>query len=263
LAAGASSRHDQAAVVFDTKRVVLATGRRSIPPLVPGSHVPGVLDAYAAMALSVDYGVAPGRAVVVVGTGERELVARRLRELGVNVILDRPVAGLRRINGRRGVESVVFETTVACDALVHAGPWRVDPGLLFQARAEGLTQLQLGGDADAVVEVAEPDASPEPLRVAEAGISSALVCPCMDVTAAEILALIGQGETDPELLKRLTSCGMGPCQGMPCWETLAALVAAKTGGDAAPVARPSHRPPRRTLTVAQAAGLCDLVEPDR
>lgn len=199
----------------------------------------------------------------MVGTGEHDRIARRLRELGVNVIEARPVADLQRINGRRGVKSVEFDKTIVCDALVHVGPWRADPGLLFQAKAEGLSQLQLSGEAKLGVDFVEVGAPSEPVILTDAELPSAIICPCMDVTAAEVLKWINQGETDPEVIKRLTSCGMGPCQGMPCWEALAALVALKLDGDSMSVGRPSHRPPRRALTVAQAAGLSDLVKPDR
>ena len=67
--------------------------------------------------------------------------------------------------------------------------------------------------------------------------------------------------THVEELKRQTGCGMGPCQGLPCWELLRALLAKAT--DQPVTDRPSHRPPRRSLTIAQAAGLADLVEPQQ
>jgi hypothetical protein len=84
----------------------------------------------------------------------------------------------------------------------------------------------------------------------------------MDVTAGEIMDRIAKGETDPEVLKRSTSCGMGPCQGVPCWFAMAALIEAFAPGTG-PAGRPSHRAPRRAITIAQAAGLDGLVEPDR
>jgi hypothetical protein len=85
----------------------------------------------------------------------------------------------------------------------------------------------------------------------------------MDVTVAEILHHVRKGETDVEVLKRLTACGMGPCQGVPCWDQLAALLADELGGAPADYGHPTYRGPRRGLTVAQAAGIDGLVEPDR
>jgi sarcosine oxidase, subunit alpha len=263
LVVAAPHNHAAGAVVLQCKRVVLATGRCSIPPLVPGNHVPGVLDAYTALLLANDYGVAPGDAVVMVGTGDETPLAERLRALGVNVIHVGPVTGLRRIIGRGGVKAVQLDRIIPCDALVHAGPWRADPGLLFQAKAEGLTQLALREEGNSVVAVGAAAAAPEPVAIGDLDVPKALLCPCMDVAAGELLHWIEQGEADVEVLKRVTACGMGPCQGMPCWETLAELVAKMTARPVSEIGRPSHRPPRRALTVAQAAGLDCLVEPDR
>jgi NADPH-dependent 2,4-dienoyl-CoA reductase/sulfur reductase-like enzyme len=263
LVVAAPHRHDEGAVILESKHVVLATGRRSLPPVVPGNDLPGVLDAYTAMILAHDHGVTPGRAVAVIGTGEEALVAERLKALGVAVAHVGPVAEVRRIVGRRGVSGIELDRTVACDALVHAGPWSADPGLQFQAEAEGLRQLLPGKGTERVAAVGAAAAPGEPPALAAAHIDEALVCSCMDVTAGEVLDGIRQGEADPEVLKRLTACGMGPCQGMPCWEALRALIARETGRKVEEIGRPSHRPPRRGLTVAQAAGLHGLVEPDR
>jgi hypothetical protein len=60
-------------------------------------------------------------------------------------------------------------------------------------------------------------------------------------------------------LKRQTSCGMGPCQGFPCWEAMDAVLQ-KALGRAGSSDRPAHRPPRRGITVDQAAGLEGLLE---
>ncbi|HEX3065678.1 MAG TPA: hypothetical protein VHQ39_09355, partial [Dongiaceae bacterium] len=54
---------------------------------------------------------------------------------------------------------------------------------------------------------------------------------------------------------------MGPCQGFPCWDLLAAALAEITGEPATSFGHPSFRPPRGALSIAQAAGLADLVTP--
>ena len=89
----------------------------------------------------------------------------------------------------------------------------------------------------------------------------ALVCPCMDVTVAEVRALVTGGIDHVEEIKRLTGCGMGPCQGVPCWDLLAAALGEITGRPAEDFGHPTYRPPRAGLTMAQAAGLHGLVEP--
>jgi hypothetical protein len=55
---------------------------------------------------------------------------------------------------------------------------------------------------------------------------------------------------------------MGPCQGFPCWDNLAAVLERQTGLAAANFGHPTYRPPRGSLTLAQAAGLAGLVEPE-
>ncbi|MBX6323394.1 MAG: (2Fe-2S)-binding protein, partial [Rhodospirillaceae bacterium] len=263
LLVAAPHDHEAGAVAFDAGRVVIATGRRSIPPLVPGSHVPGVMDAHAAFELAAGCGVMPGRAIAVVGTGAEGLIAERLRAFGAEVVHVGPVTALRRIVGRARVRAIDVGRMVRCDAVVHAGPWRADPGLVFQIAAEGLFQLAPDDLPGHVAVVGAAAAGDESIPVPAPLSSDVLVCPCMDVTAGELLSHIDAGETDPEVLKRLTSCGMGPCQGFPCWESMLAILAARTGRPVEALRRPSHRPPRRAITVAQAAGLCGIVEPDR
>ena len=85
----------------------------------------------------------------------------------------------------------------------------------------------------------------------------------MDVTVPEIRRLVEAGTTHVEELKRLTGCGMGPCQGVPCWDLLAAALAALTGRQPDTFGHPSYRAPRGALTLAQAAGLADLVQPEK
>ena len=52
---------------------------------------------------------------------------------------------------------------------------------------------------------------------------------------------------------------MGPCQGVPCWDLLAHVVAIATGRSAEEIGHPTYRPPGAALTLAQAAGLEGLV----
>ncbi|MGE0211179.1 MAG: 2Fe-2S iron-sulfur cluster-binding protein [Parvibaculaceae bacterium] len=260
LMLGAPIRHDEGAVAFEAGRLVLATGRRSMPPLVSGNHLPAVMDAHTALLLAHAHGVPPGRAVAVIGTVGASSIAERLAALGVRIVHAGPVGALRRIRGRSRVAGIDVGRHVSCDALVHAGPWHCDPSLEFQARAEGqfqVSDVMVEADVEIRGTAAEGD---EDIFVPDGLDPYTRICPCMDVTAGELVHLIDGGETDPEVLKRLTSCGMGPCQGFPCWELMLALLASRTGTRASDHTRPSHRPPRRAMTVAQAAGLCDVVE---
>jgi thioredoxin reductase len=102
------------------------------------------------------------------------------------------------------------------------------------------------------------------------------VCQCEEVTAAEILGLSPPrylrwrheaADTGrlvaadpgcaphPDVVKRLTRAGMGPCQGRRCREQIAALVALGSRRRLADIALASYRPPVRPLPLAQLAAL--------
>jgi len=251
------------AVLIDARRVLLCTGRRSTPPLVPGIDLPGVLDMRAALNLAHACGVTPGRRVVLAGTGDLAPLARRFAQLGVNIVATAPAAEIQCVVGFSSVRSVdVAGTRVGCDAFIHAGPWRPDPTLPFQAGADGefrLDALRLPSHVSLVGGAAE---TPEPVVFGDRLDGRALVCPCMDVTVAEVRKLARGGETHVEVIKRLTGCGMGLCQGVPCWDLLGAALAEITGRPASAFGHPSFRAPRGAITLAQAAGLADLVAPE-
>lgn len=247
------------ATLIDAGHVVLATGRRSCPPLVPGADLPGVLDWHSALALAQDHAVAPGRRVAVLGSGVEADAAGLLARLGVEIVHAGPVAALHRIAGGSAVAAIALDRAVICDAVVHCGPWRPDPALAFQAGQHGDFRLASTGPGANVTLAG--DTAAEPVLVGAALDDRALVCPCMDVTVAEVRALVTGGIDHVEEIKRLTGCGMGPCQGVPCWDLLAAALGEITGRPAEDFGHPTYRPPRAGLTMAQAAGLHGLVEP--
>jgi len=247
------------AVVIAAQEVVLATGRRSVPPLVPGADLPGVMDAATALALAHHHGVAPGERVAVVGNGMETTLAGRLEALSVTVVACLPVRRLERIVGWSAVSGIDAGGHTACDAVIHAGPWRTDRRLSFMAGADGDLRV-LGGTLPAAVRLAGSAAREDEEVCHGCGLDRrALACPCMDVTVDELLDLIAGGEHHVEVLKRLTGCGMGPCQGIPCWDNLAHIVAQTTGRSLEEIGHPTYRPPGAGLTLAQAAGLEGLV----
>jgi hypothetical protein len=223
--------------------------------------MPGVLAAHSAVTLASRVGREFGPTVVV-GTDTRHFVADTLARFGVPVIAVEDIAGLGRIEGRACVSSVKFQDKdISCHTLVHAGPFMTDPGLRFQATAGG--SLRLASDVllpiniEVVGAAALPDEAPHVGEIDS--LEDVAICPCMDATVGEVRALISAGEFHVEVLKRATSCGMGPCQGFPCWEFLRAIVRRETAGRV-DLDRPTHRPPRRAITVDQAAGLDGLLE---
>lgn len=81
--------------------------------------------------------------------------------------------------------------------------------------------------------------------LAEAIPPDCVVCRCEDVTRAEIEEAISVGAVEVNQVKQWTRCGMGPCQGKICGETVASLVAARVGGRERAgsfTARPPFRP---------------------
>jgi bacterioferritin-associated ferredoxin len=261
LVAAAPIDPSKPATVIETAELVLATGRRSVPPVVPGNDLPGVMEAPIALRLA-RRGIDLGR-VVVLGTGAEATFAERLREYHHTIVAVGPIGDLERIAGRSAVTAVDIGRRVACDTVAHAGPWIADPNLAFQAAADGKLRLAKGALPANVRVIGAAVLPDEPVHVSGlAGARHAAICPCMDVMGAEIMDLMAAGMTHVEELKRQTSSGMGPCQGFPCWEMMRTLMRkvsdGKFGDD-----RPSHRGPRRASTVAQAAGLDGLVEPQQ
>jgi sarcosine oxidase, subunit alpha len=250
------------AKLIEPARILLATGRYSVPPLVPGADLPCVFDLSAAVSL-LGRGIDIGR-IVLIGTGDLAGLKIRLEGLGAAIAAIRPAGHLIRIAGRVHAARAVFTggSEVECECVIHAGPWRSDPALPFQASADGEFRLHaehLPGHIEIVGSAIEPN---EAVVHGPALDDEAFVCPCTDVRVAEIRRLLESGYQHVEELKRLTGCGMGPCQGFPCWDLLAAALGAITGESAESFGHPSYRPPRGTLSIAQAAGLADLVQPE-
>lgn len=249
------------AIAIEACEIRLAIGKKSLPPLVPGAALPGVMDAHAAHHLAARKGVAPGRNIVVVGTDAGHAVAEGLKALGCNVVAFVDVNHLQRIRGSKKVNAVITKNgAIKADCVVHAGPWVTEPSLGFQAGADGYLRL-LGGQMPDHISVVGSAGQPDETYSTCANIHrDTLICPCMDVTAAEIFDLIRDGVTHPEEIKRRTGCGMGPCQGFPCWHGLAGMVTEIAGAAADDLRLPTFRPPRAALTLGQAAGLADVTE---
>jgi bacterioferritin-associated ferredoxin len=249
--------------VIEAAEIVLATGRRSLAPLLPGADLPGVMDLPTAVALLQDRAIPPGQRAFLIGTSALDAIAARLRGLGLALAGTADAGRVVRILGGGSVRGIELAggKRIVCESVIHAGPWRPDPSLPFQAGSAG--ELRLApGELPAHIRLAGSAAlPPEPIACAKLD-DRAFVCPCMDVAVAEIRDLATEGETHVEVLKRLTGCGMGPCQGMPCWDYLGAALEHLTGRAAESFGHPSYRAPRGGLTLAQAGGLADLVEPE-
>lgn len=70
-----------------------------------------------------------------------------------------------------------------------------------------------------------------------------IICRCEDLTRADVRKYIAAGYTTVEEIKRISRCGMGPCQGRTCVQLLIKEIAALTGKSPAEIAAPRSRPP--------------------
>ncbi len=84
-----------------------------------------------------------------------------------------------------------------------------------------------------------------------------IVCRCNDVTVEEIEALIDEGVTDIEEIKRLLRIGMGPCQGRTCIPLVMAILARRTGKKPDEIPLPRARVPIRPVRVEVIVGGAD------
>ena len=113
------------------------------------------------------------------------------------------------------------------------------------------------------------------------GLAEAHVCQCEEVTAREILevrpprylgwngtlrnstdlaALLGNGDPNPDQVKRLTRAGMGLCQGRRCREQVAALMALAAGSPLESIPLATHRAPVRPIPLGLAGTLPETPE---
>ncbi len=84
-------------------------------------------------------------------------------------------------------------------------------------------------------------------------VDETLVCRCEEVSARQIHEVITLGCTGPNQAKAFTRCGMGPCQGRFCADTLAQLFARQLGVSVADVGYSTARAPIKPITLGQLA----------
>lgn len=82
-----------------------------------------------------------------------------------------------------------------------------------------------------------------------------LVCRCEEVTAGQIRQAVREGHTDPNQVKFISRCGMGPCQGRQCAHAVAHIVADETKRPISEQTPFRVRPPVRPISIAQLATL--------
>ena len=82
-----------------------------------------------------------------------------------------------------------------------------------------------------------------------------VICRCEEVRRSDLVAAVKQGCLGPNQLKSFTRCGMGPCQGRQCGNTVSEMMATLTHN---PVQQSGYyrlRAPVKPLTLAELASL--------
>jgi pyruvate/2-oxoglutarate dehydrogenase complex dihydrolipoamide dehydrogenase (E3) component len=85
-------------------------------------------------------------------------------------------------------------------------------------------------------------------------VPEAIVCRCEDVTRAEIDAAVDMGARQIDQLKHFTRCGMGPCQGRSCADTVQELMAARLNVTREVIGQWTGRPPLRPVPLGEVIG---------
>jgi bacterioferritin-associated ferredoxin len=84
-----------------------------------------------------------------------------------------------------------------------------------------------------------------------------IICRCEDLTLRDIREAISQGFTTLEEIKRVTRCGMGPCQGRTCLPLVAAELARARGKGIEEILPCTMRPPLMPLKLETISGAKD------
>lgn len=84
--------------------------------------------------------------------------------------------------------------------------------------------------------------------------SRTVICRCEDVTLEDLRRLLKRGYTSLDELKRISRCGMGPCQGKTCRELVIAEIARHLGKNVTDVPVPTFRPPTKPVKLGLIAG---------
>lgn len=88
----------------------------------------------------------------------------------------------------------------------------------------------------------------------------AVICRCEEITLGRVRELARSGCTDPNQLKSISRCGMGPCQGRMCGHTVSELLAQLQNKPVGEVGYFRLRPPIKPLQLNELAALASTPE---
>lgn len=212
-----------------SEEIVVATGAAEIQPVVPGSHLKGLLTARACSQLSTA-GLDLGQ-VVAIGTPP------------VNVECAKSEGKLLRFEGDDSgrvcavvVEEAGAERTLPCQTVSLGLGLHPRDQLFLMAHDLDISVRKVG---EAAIEATVPCCP-----------GTGVVCPCSGVSVDDLEFTWESGFREMELIKRSTLAGTGACQGMTCLPYLRSFIESK-GGGLQP--RFTARPMTRQLTLGEIA----------
>lgn len=91
--------------------------------------------------------------------------------------------------------------------------------------------------------------------------NNTLVCRCEEQDLASLRAGFEQGATDPNALKSLTRCGMGPCQGRQCGHMVAGLLVQWRGEPIETIGYFRLRSPLRLVSIEELSHFQQIGQP--
>jgi len=153
--------------------------------------------------------------------------------------------------GIAGAAAALLQGRIAGLAAAHALGQLDDAALARQVRPLASTLRRAERFGQAMAALMQP-----PTSLIDAIPPETIVCRCEDITRAEIESAIAAGASELNQLKAWTRCGMGPCQGRICGETVADLVAHHTGGRVR-AGIFTARPPLRPIALDTLTGIYD------
>ena len=77
-----------------------------------------------------------------------------------------------------------------------------------------------------------------------------IICRCEEITLGEIKRAIQGGATDVDAVKRMTTAGMGLCQGRTCSRLITGIIARELGVQPGEVRQSRQRTPVRPVTAS-------------
>lgn len=83
--------------------------------------------------------------------------------------------------------------------------------------------------------------------------NSTIVCKCEEINIDEIETAIKMGANQFDDIKRLTRCGMGPCQAKTCMNLVRELISKATGRSPDEIAYPQKRMPIKVTRMSALA----------